>query len=213
MTTRSLGSALSVLHEKLQFMKTAEYSSDRATMALNKFKPVSERREPDEAEAAELKAAKSKWLPDLITTPGEPITHDLASPGRQAILAGALAGLMGAGAGYAGTQTAKQHNLVPADVDEKKVAAVSGLSTAALAAMAAYVNRFLKNESRSDMILRMPKGSTMRDLYLNPVYQIENDPSQLAGIRQTAILSAALRGRFRERNFEPHGPAGGGGGE
>lgn len=198
----------SALHpDRLTFLqgklhKLAEYNSDRAVLALNKYKPLSERRTPDPDEAADIAREKAKWFPNLISTPGEPVTEDLSSPGRQAILFGALAGLMGTGAGLKGTQFAKKQGLVPADIDEKKVAAVSGVSTAALAAMAAYVNRYLRNQSREDMVLRMPRGSTLRDLQLNPIYQMEQDPEQASGIRQTALLSAALRGRFNEKNFQ-----------
>jgi len=67
--------------------------------------------------------------------------------------------------------------------------------------MGAYLFRYLKNSDREDMALRLPRGATMRDLSLNPVYQIENDPNGPEGIRQTAMLSAALRGRFREQSF------------
>jgi hypothetical protein len=160
---------------------------------LRRYSSVRLQRNPAADEKEMIDENESNWLPKIIKTPGDPLAEDLASPTKQALLHAVAAGSIGAGlGGVAG-------KVIGGDEGMKIGAGLGGLSTAALAAMLAYYNRIVKNAEIKDRLLRLPPKATRRDLELNPVYQMETDLDQL---RRTAMLNAAMRGSFREQNYQ-----------
>lgn len=149
------------------------------------------RRDPSESDAALLAKGHSQWLPKIIKTRGDPITADMASPVKGAGLYGALSGLAGyKGGEFVGKKLQEQGK----DVDAKKIAMYSGAITAILGALAASIYRTEKNMNIEDAFLRLPEGSTRRDVLLNPVLGAEE--GNLEPAIRMAQINSALRGRY-----------------
>jgi hypothetical protein len=163
--------------------KVADNTAMKGMMSLKSYSPINLPRTPSPEEAARIEAAKQKLFPKIMKSPGDPISADMASPLKQALMAAAGGGLVGAGGAH----------MMGADT---KYEVISGLTTAALAAMLAYVLRQNKNEKLEDVSLRLPAKATRRDYELNPVMQVEEDGSDAA--KRIAMLHAAIRGNYKE---------------
>jgi len=174
-------------------LKTADFdSSGSKPVDASKYRPLSIRREPTHLDKALIDAGSSQLFGPIFDDPGDPIAADMSSPAKGAAMYGALAGLLGAAAGKGVSKLSKE---VSPDkpVDETKAMLIGGSTTAVLAAMAAYISRFRKNNELKDQMLRLPQGATRRDVALNPVLGAENNPEY---VKQMGILNAALKGRL-----------------
>ena len=147
-------------------------------------------RPPTPADTAMFESEKSKLFPTFIKSPGDPLTADMSSPGKGALLYGTLAEMVGSIVGKKAGHLAGK--LLPEkNIDEGKVGMYTGMTTAVLAAMAVWLKRHKSNENLEDLTLRLTPGSTRRDMENNPYLDTQDDPE---AIRRIAQLNAALRG-------------------
>jgi hypothetical protein len=157
------------------------------------------RREPSLADRLLMDEGESQWSPKILKGPGDKITADMSSPFKGALLAGLAGGVAG---GYGGAMAGRAMQNRGYMVDDRKLAAYTSAIAAGLAALTVYIKRKEGNEDLRDELLRLPEGATRRDRDLNPILGAEESPSGDGdALRNLAAVNAALRGRYREKDF------------
>lgn len=159
------------------------------------FLGIQTRRKLSKAEEEEIARESAKAVPRIFRSGGDPLAVDLSSP--------AIAG--GAAALSAALPTIAAATLLSKFKSTEKAAPLVGLASLPIAAAAGlwgYYARRAANRDRIDYILRMPPGSTRRDLENNPEWAVENDTQKLLDLAKT---TAASRGVFKVQNFSTPG--------
>lgn len=103
----------------------------------------------------------------------------MASPGRQALLAGLAGGALGVGAGTAALASGQGGPGAAGGL----AAVTGGLGLGGLAALATYLYRKAKNEGLVELMRRLPENSNKRDLLSDPAYQRDLDRAALMQLR------------------------------
>ena len=159
--------------------KTASSSSPYPGMsqhAVYDYAPVSGTRELDDQEKKDVEKGKSRWLPKIFQSYKTRPHEMMASPGKQSLLALLGGGLLGAGA-MGGLTSRATGNPSDSVIGAAGGAALGG----PLAALLTYFGRRASNEDIEDLMSRVPKGSTKRDILTDPVYQADLNRTAMMG--------------------------------
>jgi hypothetical protein len=164
-------------------------------IAAQQYAPVMGRREFGLDEKKEIEAGKSRWFPKLFKSYATPASQLMASPGRQALMAGIPAGVVGAmlGAGVGGSMQGGGQGLLSDAARPAAGAAIGGLGIGGLAALLTYLTRNQRNEDVEEIMRRLPPHPTRRDILSDSVYQKDQDR------RDSRINNAALAGALASR--------------
>lgn len=163
-------------------------------LAVQNFVPVSSRRELTKEDQKLIDEGKSQWIPSLFAAEGDPMTHRMASPWKQSLLAGLATAAAGSVAGGMFANSANGSAYKGALLGGG-LGALAGLPAAVLT----YFTRDQENRSIEDRMKRLPEGSTtIRDMMSDPVtgmtersrYQYPNRSNQIAHLALLAALAS-----------------------
>jgi hypothetical protein len=159
------------------------YDGETQQIGLQSSLPIQKRRTLTREELVEIQEAQKKWLPKIFTSYADPVTADMSSPGKGALISGAAGTGIGAIAGGA--------------MGGAKGATIGGLGLGTLAALLSYYGTKANNAGAQEMMTRLPQGATRRDLRSDPVYSRDMEFAREANERRStaAILAAALEKR------------------
>ena len=149
--------------------------------------PVNEKRELDKEEERNIRKGSDQWMPKIFKSYKTPAHELLASPMKQALLAGIPFGALGGAVGY-GMTAGKGH-----DQYAGLGTGIGAVGMGGLAGLISYFSRKAQNENILSLMSRLPKGSTYRDLLSDPVLQADMNRQLMAtqGMGNNAGWAAA----------------------
>ena len=164
--------------EELHMHKaSAEGPYGMDSMAVQQYAPIHNKRELSSEEQKDVDQGQSQWLPKIFQSYATPLPQMMASPGRQAILAGLAGGLGGA---YGG-------GMIGGALGSPGVgAAIGGVGLGGLSALMQYMNRNAENENILDIMKRLPRGATKRDYLADPAVQADANRDALSSAAEMA---------------------------
>lgn len=155
-------------NSKQSGVKHAGPYPDMQSVAVQSYAPISGKRKLSPEEDKNVEKGESRWLPKIFKSYSTPSHELLASPLKQALLAALLGGAAGAGIGGLSTMR-RGGEFSPLG------AGIGGAIGAVPSGLLGYFGRKQENENLKDLISRLPRGSTYRDILSDPVRQSELD--------------------------------------
>lgn len=139
--------------------KSAEIDQDPAVPAriIRQFAPLTERRELQPRESAEIDQGRGQLIPSLVQTDSTQIPEMMSSPGKGALLHGAL------GAAAGGLLGHSLDNRFGHGAHGTAATALGAVALGIPAALHSYLARHHENDHLEEAMRRLPPGATKRD--------------------------------------------------
>ena len=155
------------------------------------------REELEPEEEQDIRRGERQWFPKVFQEPADPLTEDLASPGKAGLLSAIPWALGGGLAGYVGGNVLAGDNPAKGEQYGRLGAALLGGGLGLGAGIRGIMKRRDKNELVREYIRSLPPHATRRMLELDPLYQMEEmrdmDKSELG----RAMMARKAMVRFR----------------
>lgn len=132
---------------------------------MQNFAPIQSRRELSHEEDSEIADASKKVIPKIFQNEGDPLTVQMSSPNKAAILSILLGAGIGAGAGALRKSNGKS------TAQNVTTGAALGAAGGSVVGLLSALNRNATNKSVAERMRRLPEGATIRDQEADPVYQ------------------------------------------
>ena len=147
---------------------------DIQRFSAQEYIPVADKRELGPDEQANIAKGESRWFPKLFSHYGTPAHELMASPGKMGLISAVPGALLGGGLGALLGGRIGGGRRGSFDPETAMAGAgIGALGGGGLMGVLGGMAQKQENENINDIMSRLPRGATKRDIMSDPAYQAD----------------------------------------